>query len=61
MSDANHLLDDARKAFRLASHSTEAKSVEQYAEMGWDYLQLAHDAAKLAVVPGAPPKWWKLP
>jgi hypothetical protein len=57
MSDAKNFLDDARKSFRLASDSTEAKSVEHYAEIGHDYLQLAHDAAK-QVVPKSPPSWW---
>lgn len=61
MSDADQFLEDARKSFRLASDSTEARSVEHYAEMGRDYLQLAHEAAKLAVAPKASSKWWKLP
>lgn len=60
MSDADRFLDDARRSFRLASDSTEARSVEYYAEMGRDYLQLAHEAAKLALAPKASPKWWKL-
>jgi len=61
MSDAEHFLEDARKSFRLASDSIEARSVEHYAEMGRDYLQLAHDAVALAVVvPKPAPSWWRL-
>ena len=62
MSDAEQFLEDARKSFQLASNATEARAVEHYAEMGRDYLQLSHDAAKLVVVPSRPsPSWWKLP
>lgn len=61
MSDAEQFLDDARRAFGLASNATQTKSVERYAAMGREYLQLAHDAAELAVPsPKARPSWWKL-
>lgn len=48
MSDADDFLVNARKAFRLASDSTDVKSVTRYAEMGCGYLQLAQDAANLS-------------
>lgn len=50
MTDADQFLADARKSFRLAADSTEAKSVERYARLGLDYFQLAHEAAQLAIV-----------
>jgi hypothetical protein len=61
MSEAEHFLQDARKSFRLAADSIRTKDIDFYAGMGRDYLQLAHDAAKIAVSPPPPPSWWNLP
>ena len=64
MSEAEQFLQDARKSFRLAADSFQTRAIEHYSGMGRDYLQLAHDAAK--IVENAPrelrpPSWWRLP
>lgn len=54
MSDAENFLEDARKAFGLASNSTQVRAIEHYAEMGRDYLRRAHEASQLVVSPLKP-------
>ena len=58
MSEAKKFLQDARDSFRLASEANGPKEIERYAAMGRDYLQLAHEAAKIEP---SPPSLWRLP
>jgi hypothetical protein len=61
MSEAENLLQDARKSFRLAADSFRTKDIERYAGMGRSYMQLAHDAAKIIESPTLPSLWnWAL-
>jgi hypothetical protein len=46
MSEAEHFLQDARKAFRLASDAISAADIERHAGHGRFYLRVAIDAAK---------------
>jgi len=61
MNDAEQYLDDARKSFRLAANSLDAKAVKHYAEMGRDYLRLSHEAAQIVnSASHEAPHWWGL-
>jgi len=57
MSEADTFFQDARKSFRLAADSIEIRDIEHYAEMGRDYLKLAHNAAKLKETDITPSLW----
>jgi hypothetical protein len=59
-NDAERLLESARKSFMLASKAPTGNDIERYAAMGRDYLELAHQAAKVdARLPI--PSIWNLP
>ena len=46
-NDAEQLLANARKSFMLASQAPTSIDIARYAAMGRDYLELAHQAAKV--------------
>jgi hypothetical protein len=60
MSEAQHFLQDARKSFRLAADSEDERGIQHHANMGRDYLGLAHQAAKLqgTDTPPTSPSLW---
>jgi hypothetical protein len=47
MSEAKRFLQNSRKCFFLVGEARDAKGRERSVAMGRDYLQLAHDAAKV--------------
>jgi hypothetical protein len=59
MSKVEPYLQDARKAYRLASDATNAADIERHALHGRDCLVLAHNAAK--VVDNRRPSFWAEP
>jgi hypothetical protein len=63
MVEAEQFLKNSRKCFLLAGAAREAKGKERYAAMGRDYLQLAHDAAKVKPIQihRATASWGSLP
>jgi len=56
-NDAEMLLQNARKSFLLASKAPNGGDIARYAAMGRDYLELAHQAAKLDVHMPMQPIW----
>jgi hypothetical protein len=59
MSEAKHLIEDARKSFRLASTAQGPDEMENYVKMGREYIQLARIAAKVVVEDTSPSLWRK--
>jgi hypothetical protein len=57
MSEAKHLIEDARKSFRLASTAQGPDEMENYVKMGREYIQLARTAAKVGEKLAVPPTW----
>jgi hypothetical protein len=57
INNAQGFLEDARKSFSLAGKATGLKETERFAAMGRDYLQLAHQAAKINDDAPAPFVW----
>ena len=55
--DAELLLQNARKSFMLASRAPRGGDVARYAAMGRDYLELAHQAAKVDAQTPMRPIW----
>ena len=55
LCQAEHFLEGARQAFRLAAASIDAKDIEHHAGVGRDYLRRAHLAAE--VIPAKPNLW----
>jgi hypothetical protein len=47
MSDDNNLLDHARRYFSQAGHSTDPKKMRLLAELGLEFIKLAHEDAVL--------------
>ncbi len=52
MSDDSDLLDHARRYFRQAAQSTDARKMKLLGELAFDYLRLAREDALLAERPG---------
>jgi hypothetical protein len=50
MSEAKRFLQNSRKCFFLVGEARDAKGRERSVAMGRDYLQLAHDAAKVKLI-----------
>jgi len=48
MSEPSRLLEHARRCFELASKSANAKNIEIFAELGREYLRMAHEASAVA-------------
>jgi hypothetical protein len=48
MAESSRLLEHARRCFELASRSASAKNVGSFAELGREYLRLAHEEAAIS-------------
>ena len=48
MSNSQKFLEDARTCFRRAAEAIETKSMLLFADMGREYLRMAHEAAALS-------------
>ncbi len=48
MIEAEQLLQNARMCFVLAAKASTQADIERHAAIGRDYLELAHEAARIA-------------
>lgn len=47
MAEGSKLLEHARRCFELAAKSPNANNVEMFAELGREYLRMAHEASAI--------------